>query len=140
MGESGIGLENGAGPGAAMAPPQQRGATELDRELIGELVESYGVELVGELSASLRAEAAEDLARLDAAIAGGDVAEAARRLHSVRGAALNLGCLGFARCAQHWEKAAEAGRLPGLEERCMLGALLEVSLAELERVTALAAA
>lgn len=112
----------------------------LDRELLDELLESYGLELIVELRDSLRQEAAEDFAGLTAAVAERDAVEASRRLHSVRGAALNLGCAGFGELAQLLEKSSKEGTVPSQADLAALFGVFDASMAELDALSAPAAA
>ncbi len=106
----------------------------LDADLIAEMIESCGVELIAELTEALRADAEADFAALASAARRGDGAaeEAARALHRLRGAALNLGCVGFAAAVERHEAAAKAGRAPDAESVMRLARLLETALAAVE--------
>ncbi len=115
------------------APALWATEVDLDGDHLSELSEDYGPELIRDLVESLRDEAEADFETLAASARAGDGAVAAARLHALRGAALNLGCVGFGAAAHHLEAAAGAGRLPAPEEVAALEALLAASLDRVER-------
>lgn len=72
------------------------------------------------LNALLRA-SEQDMARLRAAMAGGDIEEAGRSAHALAGGALAAGAPALARAAGEFERAAKGGIMPdvaALESVC----------------------
>ena len=85
-------------------------------------------EMLAELLDLLYTSSADDLAKIKAAMAAGDVAGMGDAAHSIKGAAASLGIEQLAALAEAMEKAGRAGDLDGA---VMLVAPLEVMVAEL---------
>ena len=97
-------IDGAAGPD--LAPPA------LDAEIVDRLErlgESVGEDLMGQLAVLFLAEAGTNVALLQDAVAGGNVAAVARSAHSLRGASANLGATELARLCAGLEKAAGTG-------------------------------
>jgi HPt (histidine-containing phosphotransfer) domain-containing protein len=131
-----------AGGAVADGGPEPAGSAAglLDPAMVAEMIETCGAELLLELAESLQAEGAEILADLARSSEAGDARAAARLLHSVRGAALGVGCAAFGAAAQEHETAALAGVVPARAAIEGLGSLLALSVADLRRAARLRAA
>jgi HPt (histidine-containing phosphotransfer) domain-containing protein len=75
-----------------------------DREFVAELVDTY------------LADAVDQLAGLDAAIAAGDVAALVRPAHSLKSSSLNVGALQLGEVARQLEEQGREGRFEGAVE------------------------
>ena len=119
-------------PVPPLAPePTQPEAPLLDRETYDDLVESLGKESVRSLLGSFRNSAPEQMAGLKAALAQSRHSDAARAVHSLRGAAGNLGFARLDRCLRQLEPAckeesAEAVALADQAENILILSLAEM--------------
>jgi HPt (histidine-containing phosphotransfer) domain-containing protein len=111
------------------------GEALLDTEFVAEMVGTYGPEMMEELAASLGEEAGELLAALSRAASAGDAIEAARLLHSLRGAALGVGCAALGAEVGELEQRARAGRVPPAAALSEIAERLETSLEALRRLS-----
>jgi hypothetical protein len=105
---------------------------ELDRELLRGLFADYGADVIAEIVADLPEEVAGSFAVLRVAAGDADAPAAERALHALKGTALGLGLMGFARACETGERAARAGRAPGMAEVDALAAHWERAYAHFE--------
>ena len=99
MGETSDSLSSGAG-----GSPVQL----LDREQIDSLVEAAGVEGAREILAAFHRSTHELLAKLKDELGRGDLDEAARTAHALKGSAANVGALALSGAARIVEDACKS--------------------------------
>jgi len=90
-------------------PAIERQLPLLDRETYDDLVESLGKDSVRSLLGSFRRSAPEQIAAIKAALQNDQTAEAARIVHSMRGAASNLGFMRLNAALKSLESSCKEG-------------------------------
>ncbi len=105
----------------------------LDRNQLLEMTDGE-VEFEHELLSTYRDSATLTLERLRAALSSGELTEAIREAHTLKGASLNVGAMALGECAAAIEKAARGGDLAlAREEAGRLEAHEAALWAELDR-------
>jgi HPt (histidine-containing phosphotransfer) domain-containing protein len=91
----------------------------IDRPTYDALVEMVGGdhEFIDDLVDTYLADAVEQLADLDAAVAAGDAPALTRPAHSMKSSSLNVGALELARLGRELEAQGRDGQLAGAAER-----------------------
>jgi HPt (histidine-containing phosphotransfer) domain-containing protein len=106
--------------------------SNLDPEIVGQILEVGGEELLRELFETFCGLAPERLRRMHGALADGDRAELGRAAHSIRSSAASVGARSLAALAREIERQAEGAEMAAIALRAAdLEALLRRVLGEM---------
>ena len=107
----------------------------LDREQIDSLVAAAGVDGTWEILDAFRRSTDDLLAKLHVELASGDLAEAARTAHALKGSAANVGALTLSSAARKVEDACRSQNGAGAQESLAgAGSHFEATLAAFKAV------